>query len=113
MLGQKATEQPDGSFLLTDGSRLEADVVYRTVGIQPATAFLSSFGVTDDRGFIKARPTPQSSQTPRPGPRWTQYCIVGRCVGHTQCSHVLEMCCSRHSGCLKQDCTVRPALLLS
>ena len=55
ILGQKATEQDDGSFLLTDGSRLEADLVYLTIGMKPNTAFLATFDITDDKGAIKVR----------------------------------------------------------
>ena len=53
ILGQKGERQLDGSFLLSDGSSLKADVVYYTVGGTPITEFLTSLAITDDKGFIK------------------------------------------------------------
>ena len=55
-MGQRALQQPDGSFLAADGSFLAADVVYYTVGGKPITGFLASLDVTDARGFIKVWP---------------------------------------------------------
>ena len=56
VLGQKASKQGDGSWTLSDGTTLTADVAYQTVGGSPNTEFLQRLGITDARGAIKVGP---------------------------------------------------------
>jgi hypothetical protein len=51
--GEKASQRPDGSWWLSNDSRLDADVVYNAVGGKPNTAFLQPLGILDSRGAIK------------------------------------------------------------
>lgn len=50
---EKVTQSPDGGWSLSDGSRLEADVVYRCLGGRPNTGFLQGLGILDTQGAIK------------------------------------------------------------
>ena len=60
--GEKAAQRADGGWHLTDGSRLDADVVYSAVGGQPNTAFLQPLGILDARGAIKVHPGQELSR---------------------------------------------------
>ncbi len=56
VLGQKAARQPSGIWMLTDGTLLDADIVYQTVGGGPNTDFLKGLDMLDGKGAIKVRP---------------------------------------------------------
>ena len=58
---EKAKQHADGSWHLTDGSRLDADVVYNAVGGRPSTAFLQPLGILDARGAIKVHKYEETS----------------------------------------------------
>jgi hypothetical protein len=64
--GEKATQHANGSWHLSDGSRLDADVVYNAVGGRPHTAFLQPLGILDARGAIKVQFCIGALETPQP-----------------------------------------------
>lgn len=55
-MGQKAAQQPNGAWMLTDGTLLTADVVYQTIGGGPNTQFLRGLDILDAKGAIKVVP---------------------------------------------------------